>query len=178
VTAFIRFATGVLAAATAVGSAVAQTAGPPDTALQARLEAVARMRVGREVRVRLDNGAKLGGRFAGASGNMLSVRLPAPGRLPPGAAPPDTAPYEVAVAEMDSMWERRRLGPAGLYLGAGLGAALGFIAANSVSTTEDGDCNSECWETSAGGGVLGGVLGFLAGIVVGFIVPIWDQRFP
>jgi hypothetical protein len=84
----------------------------------------------------------------------------------------------VAVAEVDSMWERRRLGPGTPFLGIAVGAIVGFAAAHQVSLTDEGDCDSECWEASAGGGVLGAFLGFLAGIVVGFIVPVWSQRFP
>ncbi len=168
----------MLAGAPAVGPVAAQATRATDSALSARLEAVARLRVGREVRVRLDNGATLGGRFAGARDSVMAVRLPPPAALPPGAAPPDTVPYELAVAEVDSLWERRRLGPGAPFLGIGLGAVLGFAAAYDLSLSDEGDCDSDCWEASAGGGVLGAFLGFLAGIVVGFIVPIWDQRFP
>ncbi len=174
----IRLAVGIAAAA-ALARLPAAAQAPPgiDSALAARLQAVARVRVGHEVRILLDNGATLGGRFAGLRGEALGLRLPPHTQLAPGV-PPDTVPYEVAVAAVDSLWERRRLGPAAPLLGAGVGAFVGFLAGKAAATTDEGDCDSECWEVSGGGAALGVLLGFAAGIVVGFIVPVWDQRFP
>ena len=168
----------MLAGAAAVGAAAAQAVPLADTALAARLDAVARLRVGREVRIRLNNGGKLGGRFAGARGVGIGVRLPEPARLPPGAAVPDTAPYEVAVADVDSLWERRTLGPAMPFLGAGAGAVAGFLTVWADASTEEGECDSECSRASMAGGLIGAILGFAAGIVVGLVVPLWTIRFP
>lgn len=172
-----RGALALVAALLGTAPAPAQTEPVPDAALAARLQAVARVRVGHDIRVLLDNGAKLGGRFAGLRGQALGLRLPPHAQLAP-EVPPDTVPYEVAVAAVDSLWERRRLGPAGPFLGAGVGAVLGWAVGYSTSTSDGEDCDSECWEVSAGGAALGVLLGFAAGIVVGFIVPVWDQRFP
>ena len=162
----------------AVGPVAAQTAPAPDSALVTRLQAVARVRVGHEVRVQLNTGARLGGRFTGLRADALGLRLPEPARLPPGAAVPDTAPYEIAVAEVDSLWERRTLGPAMPFLGAGAGAIAGFLTVWSEASTEEGECDRECSRASRAGGLIGAILGFAAGIVVGLVVPTWTQRFP
>jgi hypothetical protein len=178
VTAFVSIATVALAAVAAAGVAGAQSPDGPDTALAARLEAVARLRVGRQMRVRLDNGAKLGGRFAGAQGDVFGVRLPPPARLPPGAVAPDTTPYELAVSEVDSLWERRTYGPAAPFLLAAAGAVAGYLVVWVEWSSDDGDCDSQCSQAALDGGVVGAVLGLAAGIAVGFLVPIWQQHFP
>jgi hypothetical protein len=173
--AFVALAVAAIAGA---GPAPAQSEPTPDSGLAARLQAVARIRLGHGVRVQLANGARLEGRFAGQRDQALALTFPSP--TLPGVEPvlPDTVPYEIPVAVVDSLWEHRRLGPAAPFVGAGVGAVAAFLAIQDIATNDAGDCDTDCWQAAGSGGILGAFLGFVVGIVVGFIVPVWDQRIP
>lgn len=149
-----------------------------DSVLASQLAAFARIKAGKPVRVQLHDGAKVRGRFDGIRGPMLAIRNVEP------AAAINQNPFEIPLAGVDTVWERRRIGPVGALFGIGAGALLGFIGGQELTSEDtDGDgeddhCDSECWEISGALTALGAGVGFVSRLVVGLFVPQWTQRFP
>lgn len=150
-----------------------------DTAFAPQLAALARLRPGKPIRVSLRDGPQATGRFDAVRGPVLVILT--------AGSPPDElerTPLEVPLASMDTLWERRRIGPVGALIGIAGGALLGFVAAQEVMTEdEDGDgedevCDHECWQVTGVLSAVGAGAGFVVGLVVGLFVPQWEQRFP
>ncbi len=147
----------VLAAALPQASG-AQGPGTPDSVVRA---ALARLQPGKGVRLHATGLGRLEGQFASLTDTTVALGT-------------TTGPRSVAVAGIDSLWQRGSAVGTGALVGAvtlGLaGAVLGASAAEWYETDPG--------ETAAAVGLIGVAGGALLGAVVGALIPTWKRKVP
>jgi hypothetical protein len=153
-----------------IASALAH-AQEPDTlsAAQRTGFALARLRVGQEVRIRTGGDGFVQGRIS-SSPNLVRLRTA------------DGSTIEVPVPGIDSLWVRggSHAGIGAVVGGAVAGIGLGVLAAGF--STGEGGCNEPRYGSGCGAGpffvgfLVGGAGGALVGALIGAPFPRWQQR--
>lgn len=148
--------------------ALAQRPAPSESLAAARGRALAALRPGQAVRLRIAGDGRVQGRFLGLSGDTVLLAAP-------------TAPQRVAAPAVETLWVRGRRTTLGAVVGgtvgaAGTGSVLYLVGAILCGASGGQDCRPG---TLALIGVIGGGLGgALMGGAVGTLFPRWRREFP
>lgn len=123
--------------------------------------ALARLRTGQTLRIRLHDGQSLQARVASVDSEPRIVR----------SAAPDLA---IPLSAIDSLWLKRHATKTGALVGAiVLGAGMGATVASYCSTGDE--CADGAWLAGAG---IGAGAGALLGAGIGSLIPKWRLIHP
>jgi hypothetical protein len=141
--------------------AQAQAPGTRDSVVWA---ALARLRPGKEVRLHTAELGRLEGRLLSLSDSAVTV----------GMSPAETS---VALAEIDTLWQRGSAAKTGAIVGGIVGGLAGAVG-GALITALDYSYDTGPGAGAAGGGAIGVVTGALLGGAIGAVIPRWRRRMP
>jgi len=137
----------------------AQVPGPQDSLV---LAALARLQPGKGIRVHTAGLGRLQGKFASLTDTTVALGT-------------TTGPRSVAVAGIDSLWQRGSAAATGALVGMVIGGVLIGVAGGELCKSfEGGDCTGS-FVAGAAIGVAGGAL---VGGVIGALIPTWKRKVP
>jgi len=141
--------------ATLPDRATAQVLGPPDSLV---LAALARLQPGKGIRVHTAGLGRLEGKFASLTDTTVALGT-------------TTGPSRVAVAGIDSLWQRGSWAGKGALAGALVGGVVGAALGGA-------GCDDACGPTYVITSGAGALAGLVAGVLIGSAIPKWHRRVP
>lgn len=146
--------------ATLPDGATAQMLGPQDSLVGA---ALARLQPGKGIRLHTAGLGRLEGKFASLTDSTVTLGM-APGEM------------KVALAGIDSLWQRGSATGSGALLGGLTGGIL--LGGLGVAVCSDYDCSGGQVGAFAVGALVGFAGGAVVGGLIGATIPKWHRRVP